>query len=74
MTEKQVKEGYDITLKLQGIYRLSKYLTEPKNLTFCSGRDSDLYLLLEEDSEFKKTFEKSIKYVQEKLAEQLKVL
>lgn len=74
MTEKQVKEGYDITLKLQGIYRLSKYLTEPKNSTFCSGRDSDLYLLLEEDSEFKKTFEKSIKYVQEKLAEQLKVL
>lgn len=74
MTEKQVKEGYDITLKLQGVNRLGKYLIEPKNSAFCSGRDSDLYLLLEEDLEFKTAFEKSIKYVQEKLAEQLKVL
>lgn len=74
MTEKQVTEGYNIILKLQSINRLSKYLIEPNNLTFCSGRDSDLYLLLEEDSEFKKSFEKSIKCVQEKLAEQLKIL
>lgn len=73
MTEKQVKEGYDIILKLQGINRLSKYLIESNNFT-PYGRDSDIYLLLEEDSEFKKSFEKSIKYVQEKLAECLKVL
>jgi hypothetical protein len=74
MTEKQVKEGHDIVLKLQGIYRLSKYLVEPKSSSFTSGRDSDIYLLLEEDPEFKESFEKSVKYVQEKLAEQLKVL
>lgn len=74
MTEKQVKEGYDIILKLKGVNRLSKYLVEPKSSAFCNGRDSDFYLLVEEDPEFKKSFEKSIKYVQEKLAEQLKVL
>lgn len=74
MTEKQVKEGHDIILKLQGIHRLSKYLIEPCSVFLCSGRDSDIYLLLEEDLEFKKAFEKSIKCVQEKLAEQLKVL
>ena len=74
MTEKQVKEGYDIILKLNGVNRLSRYLVESKSSSFSSGRDSDFYLLLEEDLEFKKAFEKSIKCVQEKLAEQLKVL
>ena len=74
MTEKQVKEGYDIILKLNGVNRLSRYLVESKSSSFGSGRDSDIYLLLEEDSEFKKAFEKSIKCVQEKLAKQLKVL
>ena len=75
MTEKQVTEGYTIIRKLEGINRLDKYLVEPRSSAIVSvGRDSDIYLLLEEDSEFKKSFEKSIKYVQEKLAEQLKVL
>ena len=74
MTEKQVTEGYEIILKLKDVNRLSKYLVEPKSSSFASGRDSDIYLLLEEDPEFKELFEKSIKHVQEKLAEQLKVL